>query len=126
MRIAFVGDGGKCRGEIEDAVPEEIKKFIDDNAKEIADAVEFRAKATSAFLDKTGMLRNKISAKKSKYEDGGYIVGAWAPHAWLVEHGHDMVDWHSGKNIGHVPAHAFLRPALEAEISSAIAKFGAK
>lgn len=126
MNIEFVGEGGKCWGELEDAVPEEVTSFIDANAESIAGMVEARAKATSAFADKTGKLRSAIRKHKSKFKDGGYIVGAWAPHAWLVEYGHDVIDWHSGKKIGQAAPHPFLRPALDMEISAAITKFGAR
>ena len=122
MKINF-SDSGKCHGEIEDAVPDMVKDFINENAEEIANQVESRAKSSAAFSDKTGNLRSAISARKSRYEDGGWIVGAWAPHAWLVEFGHDLIDWRTGKKIGEVPAHPFLRPALDAEISWAMTKF---
>ncbi len=55
-------------------------------------------------------LRQSISPKPSKFELGGYIVRALAPHAHLVEFGHAMVT-HEGDTIGHVPAHSFLRRA---------------
>lgn len=65
-----------------------------------------KAKATTS-------LRGSIKAFPSKYTDGGWIVGAWAPHAHLVEFGHDQIDWRSGRKVGEVQARPFLRPAAE-------------
>ena len=126
MKVAFVGEGGKVRGEIDDAVPDFVVKHIEENAEDVAGEIELRARGTTAFLDKTGRLRKAISAKKSRYEGGGWIVGAWAPHAWLVEFGHELINPYTGKRVGHVPAHSYLRAALNAAISSARAKFGIK
>ncbi len=126
MKVAWIGEGGKCRGEIDDAVPDFVKKYITDNAEKVANEIEFRAKATTAFLDKTGRLREAIKARKSKYEDGGWIVGAWAPHAWLVEFGHDLINPYTGKKVGRVMGRSYLRAALNSAISSARAKFGAR
>ena len=126
MKVAWIGEGGKCRGEYEDEIPPEFVKYIDDNAEDIAQEIEFRAQATAAFIDKTGRLRKSIKARKSKYEGGGWIVGAWSPHAWLVEFGHELIDWYSGRKVGHVPEHKFLRTALNNVISTARAKFGTR
>ena len=81
-----------------------------------AQDVGFEARRTAAFVDKTGKLRNCIKMEPSKFEDGGYIVTARSPHAHLVEFGHLLVKKTKGgivKVIGHVPAHPFLRPALD-------------
>ena len=61
-------------------------------------------------------LRRTIRPSKSKFEYGGYIVLATAPHAHLVEYGHAMVT-HEGDTIGHVPAHSFLRRAKNEVLS---------
>jgi hypothetical protein len=120
--------------EISVEVPDEIKQFVMENEESVAKEIEGYAKASTAFKD-TGFqffgmklkgLRDSIKAKKSKFADGGWIVQAVAPHAHLVEFGHDMFDWRTGKTLGKVPPHAFLRPAKERAIKSAIAKFGAK
>lgn len=70
-------------------------------------------------------LRKTIRAKKSRFEDGGWIVVASAPHAHLVEFGHAMVTKH-GREVGTVTAHPFLRPALDANMNLARQKFGAE
>lgn len=93
----------------------ELAKFINDNAEAIAKQVAADAKATTAFQDKTGELRRSIRAKKSRFEDGGWIVQATAPHAHLLEFG--------TKNMG---AKSFLRPALSRNVEKAKAAFGAK
>lgn len=114
------------RVEIDEKLPQEIKDFISANEESVAMEVEANAKGSTAFKDETGYLRKHISAKKSKYKEGGWIVGAWAPHAWLVEHGHELINPYTGKKVGTVPPHAYLRPALSAAIASARAKFGVK
>ena len=94
---------------------QELAKFINQNAETIARQIAIDAKTTTAFKDKTGTLRKSIRARKSKFEDGGWIVVAGSPHAHLVEYGH--------KNA---PAHPFLRPALDKNIAEAKRLFGAK
>ena len=104
---------------------EEIMTFVAANLEEVASEVESAAKTTAAFADKSGKLRGSIKKSKSKYEDGGFIVAAKAPHAHLVEFGHVMIAW--GRITGRrVPAHPFMRPAKERGIRVALAKFGGK
>jgi hypothetical protein len=126
MKVEFIGEGGKCRGEIDDAVPDFVKKYIDENAEDVAGEIEFRATGTTVFLDKTGRLRKALKARKSKYEDGGWIVGAWAPHAWVVEYGHDLINSYTGKKVGHVGGRSYLRKALNDSVTAARAKFEAR
>ena len=105
-----------------DAQLGEIMDAIDQNLEETAQFVEQEAKISAAFRDKTGKLRKTIKLKKSKFEDGGYIVQARAPHAHLVEFGHVKFLW--GKPTSErVPPHPFLRPALEKGIRYAVGKF---
>lgn len=94
---------------------------IDATAMEIAQQVADDARNTAAFADKTGRLRKSIQARKSRYEGGGAIVVATAPHAALIEYGHALVV--KGKAAGHVPAHPFLRPAKEKAVAAAVEKF---
>jgi phage gpG-like protein len=113
----------------------EVKIPIDDilreyaaYADEIVEAVakealkETRKYARTAFKDKTGLLRAKIGRKRSKYDRNTQIVGAFAPHAHLVEFGHAMLK-HDGTptkvdawfgEVDHVPAHPFLSKASRA------------
>lgn len=110
-----------------DAALGEILKAVDANLEATADYVEREAQTTSEFADKSGKLRKRIIKQKSKFEDGGWIVVARAPHAHLVEYGHVKFLW--GKPTGErVRPHPFLRPALEKGIKYAVAKFreGAK
>ena len=105
-----------------DAQLGEIMDAIDQNLEETAQLVEREAQISAAFQDKTGKLRKKIKLKKSKFEDGGWIVEARAPHAHLVEFGHVKFLW--GKPTSErVPPHPFLRPALEKGIRYAVGKF---
>lgn len=105
-----------------DASLSEIMDAIDQNLEATAQFVEQEAKTTAAFKDKTGLLRKRIKLRKSKFEDGGYIVQARAPHAHLVEFGHVKFLW--GRPTGErVPPHPYLRPALEKGIRFAVAKF---
>ena len=105
-----------------DAQLGEIMDAIDQNLEETAQFVEREAQISAAFQDKTGKLRKKIKLKKSKFEDGGWIVEARAPHAHLVEFGHVKFLW--GKPTSErVPPHPFLRPALEKGIRYAVGKF---
>lgn len=105
-----------------DASLAEIMDAIDQNLEATAQFVEQEARVSAAFQDKTGKLRKSIKLKQSKFEDGGWIVVARAPHAHLVEFGH--VKWLWGKpTSGRVPPKPFLRPALEKGIRYAVGKF---
>lgn len=105
-----------------DASLSEIMDAIDQNLEATAQFVEQEARVSAAFQDKTGKLRKSIKLKQSKFEDGGWIVVARAPHAHLVEFGH--VKWLWGKpTSGRVPPKPFLRPALEKGIRYAVGKF---
>jgi len=115
-------------------IEKKIAEYINDNAEDIAKQIAIDARRSQAFEDYKGTqresatskrkyskarkLRKSIRAKESKYDDGGWIVVATAPHAHLVEYGH------GGKSPA--PAHPYLRPALENNINLARKKFGAK
>lgn len=74
---------------------------------------ETRRHARMAFTNRSGKLWKSIKRKKSKIHPNQVIVGAFAPHAVLIEYGHAMVD-HAGHTAGHVAARPFLRPAKAA------------
>ena len=93
----------------------ELAKFINENSESIAKSIEADARNTTAFKDKTGKLRKSIRARKSRFEDGGWIVQARAPHAHLVEYG-----------TQNMAAKPFLRPALEKNINRAKQLFNAQ
>jgi len=114
-----------------DAQFEEIVQAIEQNLDEVASTVELEAKTTSAFHDKTGNLRASIKKRKSKFENGGYIVEASGRgkskgyHAANVEFGHVLIAW--GHPTGRrVPAKPFMRPAAEKGIRKAIELFRVK
>ena len=101
----------------------EIEAFVDANLSDVATAVKAAAKASAEFVDDDGLLRKSIKKKKSRFENGGYIVYSKAPHAHLVELGHVMIAW--GRVTGkRVKPHPFLRKARNAGIAAAMAKFG--
>lgn len=97
-------------------IEKKIATFINENSKQIARQIATDAK--SSVNSVTGNLKRSIKARKSKFEDGGYIVIARAPHAHLVEYGHG--------GPRPAPAHPFLRPALDKNINAARASFGAR
>lgn len=97
------------------AVDQMLAEYLDQNSLEVAKVVATRARATTAFKDKTGTLRRSIRAKKSRYPDGGAIVSAGAPHSHLIEFGHKGA-----------AARPFLRPALDQSLDEARLMFGAE
>ena len=86
-------------------------------AMEIVEAVskelvkETRRQAKRAFVSQTGRLYKSIKKRKSKFDKDTVIVGAFAPHAQLVEFGTGMRVDKRGKTSGHVPAKPFLSAA---------------
>ena len=103
----------------------EVLDAIDGNLNEVAEVVFFEAKNTTAFKDRKPYLRSTIKKRKSKFKDGGYIVFSRDPKAHLVEYGHVAVP--PGElPEGRVPAHAFMRPALDKGIRVAVELFRSK
>ena len=80
-----------------------VRAEIDSDLGGIAAQVFEKAKASTAFRDKTGRLRQSIWIYRSKYKDGGYVVYVKAPHSHLVEFGHDLVVEKDGTVVKHVP-----------------------
>ena len=97
-------------------IEQQIAEHINENAEIIAKQVKVDAKAN--IHNVTGNLKKGIKAKKSKYEDGGWIVLSTAPHSHLVEYGHG--------GPRPAPPHPFLRPALDKNIEAARRQFGAE
>lgn len=97
----------------------ELAKFIDDNAEQIARDIAADARASVNVV--TGNLKKSIRAKKSKFENGGWIIQATAPHAHLIEFG-----WKTKNKNPSETAKPFLRPALERNIERAKAAFGTR
>ena len=88
-----------------------VRAEIDSALGTVAAQVYEKAKATTAFRDKTGKLRRSIWIYRSKYENGGYVIYVKAPHSHLVEFGHAVVT-KDGKVLEHrVPGKFFLRKA---------------
>ena len=97
-------------------IEKQIAEHINENAEIIAKQVRDDAKGSVKVI--TGNLKKGIRAKKSKYEDGGWIVLGTAPHSHLVEYGHG--------GPRPAPPHPFLRPALDKNIEAARRQFGAE
>ena len=99
-----------------DAILDEYAAWSDEIVEAVGREVlkETRQRAKGAFDDKTGLLRKKISRKKSRFDKDTHIVGAFAPHAHLVEFGSGVRVDKRGKVSGHMPASPFLGPAGEA------------
>lgn len=98
-----------------------VKPDVDKVLEAVAGQVASAAAASTAFHDGSQKnphpaLRKSIRVRKSRYELGGYVVQATAPHAHLVEFGHAMVT-HDGRTIKHVPAHSFLRTAKKSVLA---------
>lgn len=117
--------------EVLDVAFEEVMAVIEKNVEQVAQLVYNEAKITSAFRDKTGNLRRSISVKKSRYEDGSYIVQARGKnrsdggyHAHLIEFGHGLIAWGNvPKKTKFVSARPFMRPAKEKGIAEAMRLF---
>jgi HK97 gp10 family phage protein len=97
---------------LSDKAPDAYEKELKSAAQLVADSARKNIKS------KTGKLRSSIEIKR--YTSKGNINyrvqagGTRAPHAHLVEFGHRMVKPNgSGEVIGDVPAHPFLRKALD-------------
>lgn len=91
----------------------ELARHINENAEQIAKQIAVDAK--SKINNVTGTLGRSVKARKSKFDDGGWIVMATAPHAHLIEFGRRGA-----------PAYPFLRPALDQNITAAKQAFGVK
>lgn len=123
---------------------QEVFDWVNANCEVLANEVAADARASAAFQDYKGTpresaysrakwgpkakkLRKSIRVRKSKYLGGGYIVMSDAPHAHLVEFGHVLVRggkrYQGGVEIGFVPAHPFLRPAVDKAWRRAMALF---
>ena len=89
-------------------IRKKIRQAIDIGTAKVAAKVFNRAKTTSDFADQTGNLRKSIKMHDSKYEQGGHIVVATAPHAHLIEYGHK----HGNGVTAPIP---FMRNAVKAE-----------
>ena len=99
-----------------EAITAEVAAWSDDIVKAVADELlkEARKNAETAFADKSGKLRKSLGKKKSKFGSDTMIVQASAPHAHLVERGHNVKVKKDGRVLGHAAAHPFLGPAAEA------------
>ncbi len=121
---------------LDEELLELVRESVDADAKMLAGEIQAKAKTSTAFQDYKGTsreseysrthyaggikLRRSIHIKKSKFEDGGYLVYSKAPHAHLIEFGHTLVSHF--KVLGIVDAHPFLRPAADAIIANYVSK----
>ena len=79
------------------------------------------AKTSHGYKDRTGNLSKGFKVRKSKFKNGGYLALNTAPHAHLIEFGHDLVKGgkkdKGGEVIGFIEGKPFMRPALERQRS---------
>ena len=105
-----------------DVQTQEVIDAVNANISEVAEFVLTEANTSTAFKDKNIVLRPSLKKRKSKFENGGYIVFSPDPKAHLVEFGHVMIAW--GKITGRrVPPHPFLRPAVDKGVRKAVELF---
>lgn len=109
---------GTFQGVAEVVIPiEEVISEFSAWADEIIDAVateavsEIKRQASLNFISRTGNLYRSIKKKKSRRVKGMAIAGAFAPHAHLIERGHDLVLGKNGRVVKHIPARPFVRAA---------------
>ena len=108
------------------AIVEEVKKATKAGLRAVAEDVASRARATSAFSDKSGALRRSIRVEDPDpdvplllVKAGGYTAtDNYAPHAHLIEYGHAQVT-KDGRLVGHTPARPFMGPARDAAMQQA-------
>ena len=94
------------------AIVEGVKEASKLGLRAVAEEVAARARASSAFTDKTGELRKSITVETPDARSPVVLVKAKAPHAHLIEFGHAKVT-PGGRVVGFTPAHPFLTPAAE-------------
>ena len=90
-----------------------IARHINENAESIAKQIAQDAQNSVGVV--TGNLKRGIRARKSRFEDGGWIVVSTAPHAFLLEFG-----------TVNMSAKPYLRPALYKNIAEAKRQFGVR
>jgi phage gpG-like protein len=99
-----------------EAILQDCAAWTDEIVQAVSGAAlkETRARAGAAFRNLSGNLRKSIRRKKSKLDKDTQLVGAFAPHAHLIEFGHDVKVSKDGAVVGHAPARPFLGPAADA------------
>lgn len=97
----------------------------------LAGAAPILEQATGAIHSLSGELVSHMIAETVEKDRNhvDVVVGALgAPHAHLVEYGHQLVKGGpldgDGKVVGHVPAHPFLRPAYDEQQENAVRAIG--
>lgn len=102
-----------------DQLPAEIIRKVERSAMKKSLAPTYDAVMRHVPVGETGNLANavKIKTKTVNANAGGSymygMVGAFAPHAHLVELGHRMLNkFGEPTKLDHVPPHPFMLPAL--------------
>lgn len=95
----------------------EFEAACDEVAEAGAQKIASDMRSTTLFKDKTGNLRKSIAVHKSRFKGGGYVVGAWAPHAHLIEFGtterFQKTGFLQAKSVGAVRPRPFVQQAIE-------------
>lgn len=103
--------------EWDDTLPKQYFDTAKEATYKVAKKVEGTAKRLAPV--KTGNLKKRITAGRTKKPITMSFVYANAPHSHLIEYGHQVV--RGGRVVGHAPARPYLRPALEANSRSGTA-----
>ena len=97
-----------------DDIMREYAAYADEIVQAVSNELlrEVRKNARNDFTDRSGLLRASVRKKRSKFDKETHVVGAFAPHAHLVEFGSELrVSKKTGKVSGHMPATLFLTAA---------------
>lgn len=102
-----------------DQLPAELIRKVHRSAMKKSLAPTYDAVMRHVPVGETGNLANSVKIKSKVVEanaGGSYMygmVGAYAPHAHLVELGHRMLNkFKQPTKLDHVPPHPFMLPAL--------------
>lgn len=119
------------------AISEAMADYINQNAQDIAKQIGKDVRKFAQQHKVTGNYAKGIRVRKSKFEDGGYIVLATSPHSALVEFGtrgrrypkkadflYDKeTGTYFGESVAPMPALSPMRNALAKNIEYARQKF---
>jgi len=74
---------------------------------------------------RTGGLKKSIKSKVSVKEEARSYVDVFVskPHGHLIEFGHAIKATKGGPSFGHVPAHPFMRPAVDESHAEIVGSF---
>jgi HK97 gp10 family phage protein len=95
-----------------DVVLKEARSILDNPTGDAPKTVTGNLKKGLRKEVKTTYARIGVKAPRGEVEGGEAATRRTAAHAWLVEHGHDIVN-SKGDKVGEAKPHPFLKPAFE-------------